>query len=1032
MLNFTLQCTGADFSVDAQDVEDEDQWPQRLEDLQSAHLDEQPADYPLISRDKAYRSFRQTVEDFCESLIEGLHRSALLYDAEEKIGSKLQSWLGSMADGGNRAFRHTAVVLSISMASALCDIADEITSSVSTSRKQLESEKRKKTPNKGRINTIQTSIRENEERLETIDGILRDGFDALWIHRYRDIDPKIRTECFVGLARWIQTYRQMFFESQYVRYLGWGLSDMVTQVRAAVVQQLRRIYELKSSVAALRTFTGRFLRRLIEMATRDADVGVRVSTVELLGSIRDMGLMEGEDVDAVGQLVFDAEPRIRKAAGRFFAANLQEIFDSTTEEMAEDLNEVFADDNDDDFESPKRSWIKYKCLVDLLQAYDGQRDGARRDRQRRSIESLTGSPAESRFFLATEAIYPHMEELQQWQALSGYLLYDHSQATGSPARDEAINVRKFFALEEGQDIILLEVLVCAVKLRILDISKMEQNKRGQKVKSVTDKIEELQEETAHSLMTIIPQLLNKFGAVPEAASAVLRLEHLIDLDKIQDLQKDATAYSSLLNDISRQFLTHSNQDVLAEATAAFLHARSSEETREVMENKIQELWDDMIDILGSLSQNTDVQNGSSLRTPLLTDLTNTVTRISNLASIIDCTGVLETIPSTTGKKRKQNLEAPFNTLIHLARRGLREAESDREVARLETELVVHSLKTLLLYFMWKVQGLTSAIKAGQAPFNTAYFESLTKSRDVFVATLTALLQKRSILDGIRFAAVTTLLDVQTLFGTLRHIAPSNDSSSIDEDVLLQAQGLAQEISPATQAIISRFHTVAERTLAKRLKRDILSSQMDEENDEAPLESAQDIKDLPSDSDSDVDDDDDGNDSQEDDNDGDGDASTARLRATIFAEQQLCELTGKVVLAIIGRVLDGKKLMPKLLRNKTRLGHNYKEVVAYLEERKRPPQAKKSSSAQEKTGDQNNNKAEPAKDVLAEDPIIDDDDDDDDNEKDLDSDDEENLRRRGLVEDGVDDPIVDDENDNDNDDNAAETGKDQDGDEIMGD
>lgn len=1019
MFNFTLQCTGADFSVDAQDVDDEDQWPQRLEDLQSAHLDEQPADYPLISRDKTYRSFRSIVEDFCEALIVGLHRSSLLYDAEEKFGTKLQSWLGSMADGGNRAFRHTAVVLSISMASALCDIAEEITSSVSTSRKQLESEKRKKTPNKGRINAIQTSIRENEERLETIDSILRDGFDALWIHRYRDVDPKIRTECFVGLSRWIQTYRQMFFESQYVRYLGWGLSDMVTQVRAAVVQQLRRIYELKSSVAALRTFTGRFLRRLIEMATRDADVGVRVSTVELLGSIRDMGLMEGEDVDAVGRLVFDAEPRIRKAAGRFFAANLQEIFDSNAEEMAEDLNEVFADGNDEDFESPKRSWIKYKCLVDLLQAYDGQRDGAKRDRHLKSIERLAGSPVESRFFLATEAIYPHMEELQQWQALSGYLLYDHSQVTDLPARDEASSVRKFFALEEGQDIILLEVLVCAVKLRILDISKMDLNKRGHKVKSMTDKIEEMQEETARSLTTIIPQLLNKFGAVPEAASAVLRLEHLVDLDKIQDLQKDSAAYSSLLNDINRQFLTHSDQEVLAEATVAFLHARSSEETRELMDNKIQELWDDMVDILGSLSQETDVQNGSSLRTPLLIDLTNTLTRISNLASVVDCTSVMETIPSATGRKRKQNLEAPFNTLIHLARRGLREEESDQEVARLETELVVHSVKTLLLYFMWKVQGLTSAIKAGQAPFNTAYFESLTKSRDVFVATLTAILQKRSILDGIRFAAVTTLLDVQTLFGTLRNISPSKDQPSIDEDIILQAQGLAQETSPSTQAIISRFHTVAERTLAKRLKRDILSPQIDEENDEAPLESAQDIKDLPSDSDSDVDDDD--NDlSHDGDNDGDGDANTPRLRATILAEQQLCELTGKIVLAIIGRVLDGKKLTPKLLRNKTQLGHNYKEVVGYLEERKRP-QGKK-SAAQEKRDD-----PEPAKDVLAEDPIID----DDDNDQDLDSDDEESLRRRGLVEDGVDDPIVDDDNDNDAVPNT-EAGKDQDGDEIMGD
>ncbi|CRG83731.1 Cohesin subunit psc3 [Talaromyces islandicus] len=1019
LFNLFLQCTGADISVDMADVTDEDHWPQRIQDLQEAHLDTEPSDYPLTSKEKPLRNFRTNIVDFCDSWVASLHESSLLYNTFAP-GLKAEVWLNIMSSAGNRAFRHTATVFSICIATSLCHIAEGVTSTVSTSRKQLETEKRKKTPNKGRIDSIQTTIQENEEKLETIDALLREAFDTMWVHRYRDVDPKIRSECFLGLANWIQTHREMFFEPQYVRYLGWGLSDAVTQVRLAVVGQLRQIYEIKFSIATLRTFTGRFLRRLVEMATRDADSNVRASTVELLGLIRNQGLMDNAEVDQVGQLVFDTEPRIRKSSGRFFAANLHEIYETHTEEMAEDINETFGDEDDDDFESPKRSWIKFKCLVDILQSYDGQREELATERQRMgSLDVLSGATVESRFFLATEAIYAHMEELAQWQSLAGYLLYDHSQVTDSPPQDEASNVRQFYALEEGQDVILLEVLVCAVKLRILEIAKSDLSKRGQKIKSLTDKIPEMQAETAHSLTQIIPRLLNKFGAIPEAASAVLRLEHLVDLNMVQDLQKDATAYTSLLNDINRQFLTHSDQDVLAEAGVAFLHARTSDEMKEAMEGKVQELWDDMIDAISTLAQNQDVQNSSSVRKNVLTDLANTVTRISNLASIIDCTSIIETPPAVSAKKRKEKPVAPFNSLIHFVKRGLRDEESDEELQSLENELVVNSIKTLLFYFMWKVQNLSSAIKSANAKFNTAYFETLAKSKDIFAASLTAVMQKRSVMDDIRFSAVTTLLDLHTLFGTLRNIGShiQGGSGLVDEDVVLQAQDLCQEIVPSTQTTISRFHDLAERTLAKKLKKDINAAVVDD----APLESAQDIKDLPSDDEDDED--------EQDDDEADETTVTERLRATILAEQRLCELTGKIVLAIIGRVLDTSgpqrgKFKQKLLKNKTRLGHNYKEVVAFVEDRKARPTAARSKDKQPTSKPQ----AKSTELVeLEDDPIEDDEQQEAEQEADpiVEEDEDEDLRARGLVEENIDDGNSDQEN-------GVSEAEPEDEDEIMGD
>lgn len=924
LVNFILKCTGANFSVDHTDIKDIDHIPWRIEDLQDSHVNSGFSEYPLISKDKALRNFKSILVDFFSMLVESLHHSSVLYN-DPALLENIHIWVATMTDSGDRAFRHTGAVFSLAMASEMCKVAQEVHATISTARKQLESEKKKKTVNKGRIGAIQSTVREGEAKLEMIDSYLLDVFDSVWIHRYRDVDPKIRLECVNALSQWAHNYRELFFDAHYLRYLGWMLSDASSQVRTTTVAQLRKIYESKLNVAAVRAFTERFRARMVEVAAGDADVAIRASAIELLDLVRDAGLLEPEDIDSVGRLIFDSESRVRHKAGRFFVANVEEVFESKTEEVAEDLNEFFGDEEEEDIESPKRSWIKFKSLVTMLQDYDSQEDHLQEKPNSAALGALSGAPVESRFVLATESVYPHLEELEQWRSLAGYLLYDHSQIDNTPVEDDAAEtIKSLYKLEEGQEVILLEVLVCAVRLRIVEVAKSDIDKRGRKVKALTDKIPELQEEIAYNLAQIIPQLLNKFGAIPEAASVVLRLEHLVDLNIIQDLQKHATAYTLLLNDINKQFLTHSDQDVLAEASVALVHARSSDEMKEAMENKVQELWDDLVDALGTLTQSKSVKDGSSIPRRDLAELTNTVSRISHLAGIADCTNILETRPSPRSKKLKQNLEAPFNTLIRLTKRGLRDPEADVEIQSLEAELVVNSMKSLLLYFMWKVQTLTTALKSGKARFSTAYFEALAGGRELFIATLTATLQKQAVLDDTRFAALITLLDVQTLFGTLRHVGSSaKDSSEVDEDALLQIQSFAQEINPSTQVLIARFHDLAQRAYAKRSKRDLGS-----EGDDLPLESEQDLKALPSDDEDD----------EEEDDVGDAAAATERLRLTILAERRFCELSGKLVLAIVGRVLDASgsqrgKLRQKLLRNKARLGTNYKEVVSYLEERK---------------------------------------------------------------------------------------------------
>ncbi|KAJ9406059.1 hypothetical protein DTO045G8_6167 [Paecilomyces variotii] len=988
MVNFILRCTGTDLKVTNADIEDVDNIQRKVVDLEEEYRAQDISEYPLISRAKEFRNFRSTLEEFSENIIQTLHHSSILYE-DKALTDNIFTWVGTISDSNLRPYRHTATLVSLSMSSALCDIAHEVTSTIATSRKQFEAEKRKKTANKGRMTAIQQAIQEGQEKLEKIDELLKDAFTNVYVNRYRDVEPKIRADCALALTRWMRSYREMFFEGQYLRYLGWTLSDTVAHTRAVVVAEVRKLFASRDNIPALRAFIDRFRSRLVEMATRDADVGIRAHTVEALDLIRDAGLLQPDNIDTVGRLVFDMEPRVRKAAGRFFVANVEDVFDAETEEVAEELNETFADDDnedDDDFESPRRSWIKYRCLVDILQAYDEQE--AQGNPEKATIPSrgfLTGVPTDSRFVLATEAIYPHLKELAQWQSLAGYLLYDHSQIADEPnADDTAGSIKKLYKLEEGQEVILLGVLGCAVKLRILEIAQAESDRRGRKSKLQQEKIPEMQEEIAHDLAQIIPQLLNKFGAVPEAASAVLRLEHLVDLNKIQDFQKDATAYSSLLNDINKQFLTHSDHEVLAEATVAFLHAKTSDEMKEIMESKVQELWDDMVDTLAALSREKDVERGAALSRSTLTGLANTVARIANLASITDCTSILETPPSSRSKKQKGRSEAPFNTLTHLAKRGLSAYDADEddedqeELARLEKELVSDSIRTLLFYFMWKVQGLTAALNSGSAAFNTAFFEALAKSREVFVATLTSIMRKRGGLDDLRFMATVTLLDVHILFATLRRAGKGGEeASNIDEEVIAQKQSLVHEIAPETQKLIFRIHSSAERSLAN-----LTRQALEPAEDDDPLDSDDEIDRPPVDP---------AEEQQVDD----------RLLASVLAEQKLCELTGKIVLAMVGHVIDSRQYKQRLLKNRTRLGHNYKEVLAFLDGGK---QARRGVST-EKEADTGVNKDSDK--VKSTERVAEEDDEEEEPEEEVEEDDEGDLRNRELVEDEEPEPGEDD-------------------------
>ena len=250
LVNFVFECVGCELQIQNSDIEDIDNVTNKLGDVLEEYAQNKSAEYPLVSKARQYVDFRTVLVEFFSAIIKRLHNDATLYDQPE-IYDNVNVWCATMSGASYRPFRHTATVICLSMGTALCDIAKEIQGSMATTKTQLDAEKKKKSFNKGRVATIQASMKADEKKLEAIDTYLRDLFDTVYVHRYRDVEEKIRVECVAALGNWITLYRKMFLEGQYLRYLGWIMSDPNSPTRLEVVRTAQSVVQASAEHSSI-------------------------------------------------------------------------------------------------------------------------------------------------------------------------------------------------------------------------------------------------------------------------------------------------------------------------------------------------------------------------------------------------------------------------------------------------------------------------------------------------------------------------------------------------------------------------------------------------------------------------------------------------------------------------------------------------------------------------------------------------------------------------------------------------------------
>ena len=310
---------------------------------------------------------------------------------------------------------------------------------------------------------------------------------SVFILRYRDLDPSIRSECVQAIGRWLKEFPAHYLDGNYMRYIGWVLSDSNTHVRLDAVKALVPLYEMDDYIVSLQSFTDRFKGRLVEMATNDTELSIRVTVIQVLSSIERHGLLEDDQRSTLCLLTFDAEVKVRRAVSTF----VNGVWEEATNQR------LVAKRKADDTE---KSWAGLKALAQLLVEWgrildkkvmenaddnadgDSSSQGDSSSALHKDISMVLSSQQKSRISLAVEALWDEIPVIGEWEVMLDLLHLDHSASDdldndGSPVsaarrkkskKSSDALVDEAWRLEEVEETVLLEVLVASLKKTEVD------------------------------------------------------------------------------------------------------------------------------------------------------------------------------------------------------------------------------------------------------------------------------------------------------------------------------------------------------------------------------------------------------------------------------------------------------------------------------------------------------------------------------------------------------------------------------------
>ena len=142
---------------------------------------------------------------------------------------------------GQPDVRAAASLAALSLAHAVLDRSALLARKVEVARRQYEAAGRGKKGNKSggggakaeALRIRLESLKRTAEDLEEV--VLGPVVQGLFVHRYRDSDPHVRTLCLEALSRFTLQRPDLFLTDKYLKYFGWMTHDKDPRVRRAAL-----------------------------------------------------------------------------------------------------------------------------------------------------------------------------------------------------------------------------------------------------------------------------------------------------------------------------------------------------------------------------------------------------------------------------------------------------------------------------------------------------------------------------------------------------------------------------------------------------------------------------------------------------------------------------------------------------------------------------------------------------------------------------------------------------------------------------
>merc|ERR1719245_221776 len=481
-------------------------------------FDEESGEYPLVTPGQLMKKFKGNFCEFVQLLVKQCQYS-IIYD--QYLMDNVISLLTQLSDSQVRAFRHTSTMAALKLMTALVDVALTVSINLDNTARQYDSERAKSKDKRAadRLEVLMTKRQELEENMDEIKNMLTYMFKSVFVHRYRDTLPEIRSICMQEIGTWMKKFHQNFLDDSYLKYIGWTLHDKVGDVRLKCLQALEPLYASEELKGKLELFTSKFKDRIVSM-TLEKEFDVCVEAVKLVISILKFHqeILSDKDCEHVYELVYSSHRAVAQAAGEF----LNERLFLPDEEAVRDLRT----------KRGKKRLPNTPLIKDLVQFF---------------IESELHEHGS----YLVDSLIESNPMMKDWECMTDLLVEE-------PGPNEE-------GLDDRQETSLIEIMVCCIRQAATGEPPVGRA-ASRKVLSARE-TKQIQDDkialTSHFIATL-PQLLHKYMPDHEKMANLLVIPQYFDIE-IYTTSRQEKALESLLRLIQEAVDRHTDTDVLETA-----------------------------------------------------------------------------------------------------------------------------------------------------------------------------------------------------------------------------------------------------------------------------------------------------------------------------------------------------------------------------------------------------------------------------------------------------------------------------------